>query len=145
MTGAERGFGMPEFGRREALGVAGVAVCGVALAGCGGEQGAGKAVVPPGIKGKVIAGTADIPVGGGKVIHEWKIVVTQPTSGVYKAFTASCPHKGCAVASPENGVIPCPCHGSEFAADSGKCLKGPAKAPLAEFALKVDGDGIVIL
>ncbi|GIH94626.1 Rieske (2Fe-2S) protein [Planobispora siamensis] len=129
--------------RRHVIGAAGAVVCGAALAGCAGEQ--GPAVVPPGIKGKVIAKTSDIPVGGGKVIHEWKIVIAQPTSGVFKAFSASCPHQGCAVARPADGVIRCPCHGSEFDATSGKCLKGPAEAPLAEFALKVQGDGIVMV
>lgn len=145
MAGEERGSGMPAWGRREVLGATGVAVCGAALAGCAGADGSAAAIVPPGIKGKVIAKKADVPVGGGKVINEWKIVITQPTSGVFKAFTANCPHKGCSVGRPEDGVMTCPCHGSEFALDSGKCLKGPAKAPLAEFPVKVEGDGIVIL
>ncbi|MET9338043.1 Rieske (2Fe-2S) protein [Nonomuraea sp. NPDC003804] len=145
MAGEEQGGGMPAIGRREMLGVTGVAVCGVALAGCGTSDGSAKAVVPPGIKGKVIAKKADVPVGSGKVIQEWKIVITQPTSGVFKAFTARCPHRGCSVNRPQDGVMTCPCHGSEFAADTGKCLKGPATGPLAEFAVKVEGDGIVIL
>jgi nitrite reductase/ring-hydroxylating ferredoxin subunit len=101
--------------------------------------------VPPGIKGKVVARTAEIPVGGGTVLDTWKIVITQPSRGVFKAFTASCPHKGCAVGRVGDGVIHCPCHGSEFAADSGRCLKGPAEAPLTEFPLRVEGDGIVLL
>ncbi|MGJ6965559.1 Rieske (2Fe-2S) protein [Streptosporangium sp. G11] len=129
--------------RRRVIAAAGAVACGAALAGCGGESAA--AIVPPGIKGKVIARTADIPVGGGKVITKWKIVITQPTSGVFRAFTASCPHRGCAVGRVGDGVIRCPCHGSEFAADSGKCLKGPAEAPLVQYALKVEGDGIIMV
>ncbi|MGV9771816.1 Rieske (2Fe-2S) protein [Streptosporangium sp. NPDC003464] len=132
--------------RRHVIGATAAVACGAALTGCGaGAGGPGPGIVPPGIKGKVIAQTAEIPVGGGKVISKWKIVITQPTAGVFKAFTASCPHKGCAVGRVADGVIRCPCHGSEFAADSGKCLKGPAEAPLVEFALKVDGDGIVMV
>lgn len=129
--------------RRHVIGAAAVA-CGAALTGCAAGE-PGPAVVPPGVKGKVIAQTADIPVGGGKVITKWKIVITQPSAGVFKAFTASCPHKGCAVGRVADGIIHCPCHGSEFAADSGRCLKGPAEAPLAEYALKVEGDGIVMV
>ncbi|WP_344865289.1 Rieske (2Fe-2S) protein [Planomonospora alba] len=129
--------------RRQLIGAAGVAACGAALAGCAGE--AGPAVVPPGVKGKVVAKVADVPVGGGTVLAKWKIVIAQPSAGVFKAFSASCPHRGCAVSRPAEGVIRCPCHGSEFDAVSGKCLKGPAEAPLAEFALKVEGDGIVML
>ncbi|GHH71552.1 hypothetical protein GCM10017673_25240 [Streptosporangium violaceochromogenes] len=138
---SSEGFAMPT--RRYVIGAAAVA-CGAALTGCAAGK-PGPAVVPPGVKGKVIAQTADIPVGGGKVITKWKIVITQPSAGVFKAFTASCPHKGCAVGRVADGVIHCPCHGSEFAADSGKCLKGPAEAPLAEYALKVEGDGIVMV
>ncbi|MFI6503397.1 Rieske (2Fe-2S) protein [Nonomuraea typhae] len=134
---------MPEIGRRKVLGVAGAAVCGAAvLAGCGGAEPSGPA---PGIKGKEIVKAADVPVGGGKVISKWKIVVTQPTAGVYKAFSAACTHKGCAVGSPKEGVMTCPCHGSEFDASDGKCLKGPATAPLTALQVKLEGDGIVIV
>ncbi|WP_240506284.1 Rieske (2Fe-2S) protein [Thermoactinospora rubra] len=134
---------MRALGRREMLGAAGVAACGLAAAGCsGGAQAGGPA---PGIKGKVIAKTSEVPVGGGKIIQKWKIVVTQPTAGVYKAFSAACPHKGCAVGSPRDGVMTCPCHGSQFDAATGKCLKGPADAPLPAYSVKVEGDGIVIL
>ncbi|MEV0587681.1 Rieske (2Fe-2S) protein [Nonomuraea sp. NPDC050310] len=140
---AESGSGVPGVGRREVLGAAGVAACGLALAGCGGDA---RATGPaPGIKGKVIAKTADVPVGGGMVIQKWKIVITQPSAGVYKAFSAACPHKGCAVGRPKDGKMTCPCHGSEFDATTGACLKGPADAPLATFPLKVEGDGLVII
>ncbi|TMR94701.1 Rieske (2Fe-2S) protein [Nonomuraea basaltis] len=123
------------------LGAAGVAACGLALAGCG----TGDAQTQPSLKGKVIAKTADVPVGGGKVIEDLKIVVTQPAQGVYKAFSAICTHKGCAVSTPKDNVIRCACHGSEFAADSGNATKGPATAPLAAFQVKAEGDGIVIV
>ncbi|MCC5575989.1 MULTISPECIES: Rieske (2Fe-2S) protein [Microtetraspora] len=134
--------GMPT--RRQVLGTAGAAACGVALAGCG----AGvppEPVVPPGIKGKVIAKVAEVPVGGGTVIKDWKIILTQPSEGVFKAFTANCPHKGCLVGRFEGKAVECPCHGSTFAIDTGACLSGPAGAPLKEFPLKVEGDGIVIV
>jgi Rieske Fe-S protein len=134
---------MPEngLGRREILGVAGVAACGLALAGCG----AGGAKAQQSIKGKVIAKTADVPVGGGKLIEDLQLVVTQPAEGVYKAFSSVCTHKGCAVSTPKENIIKCACHGSEFAADSGKATKGPATAPLASFQIKVEGDGIVVV
>lgn len=90
------GSGLPGIGRREVLGAAGAAVCGVTLAGCAGNAKPNAAS----IKGKVIAKTADVPVGGGTLLAKWKIVITQPTAGVYKAFSAACPHKGCSVGSP---------------------------------------------
>ncbi|MEU6728914.1 Rieske (2Fe-2S) protein [Nonomuraea wenchangensis] len=127
-------------GRREVLGVAGVAVCGVALAACG----TGDTQARPSLKGQVIAKTADVPVGGGKLIGDLKLVVTQPQQGVYKAFSAACTHKGCTVSTPKDNIITCACHGSEFAADSGAPNKGPATAPLTAIAVKVEGDGIVV-
>ncbi|WP_327580818.1 Rieske (2Fe-2S) protein [Nonomuraea sp. NBC_00507] len=128
-------------GRREMLGAAGVAACGLALAACG----TGDIKAQQSIKGKVIAKTADVPVGGGKLIEDLKIVVMQPAQGVYKAYSAICTHMGCAVSIPEGKMIKCACHGSEFAADSGNATKGPATAPLTAFPVKVEGDGIVIV
>ncbi len=47
--------------------------------------------------GKVLAKTGDIPEGGGKVFADQGVVVTQPASGEFKAFSAMCTHQGCAV------------------------------------------------
>src|SRR4051812_38930234 len=41
----------------------------------------------------------DIPVGGGKIYDQRRIVVTQPTAGTFKAFDALCTHMGCVVTS----------------------------------------------
>lgn len=128
-------------GRRELLGATGVAACGLAaLTACGSEGVQAK----PSLKGKVLAKTADVPVGGGKLIEDLKIVVTQPAQGVYKAYSSVCTHKGCQVGTPADNVIRCACHGSEFAADTGQATKGPASAPLTSFKVKVEGDGIVV-
>ncbi|WP_283132847.1 Rieske (2Fe-2S) protein [Rhizohabitans arisaemae] len=128
--------------RRRVLGTAGLAACGAALSAC--STGTVPATLPGEIKGKEIAKAADIPVGGGKVFSEWKVVVTQPTQGVFKAFTANCPHKGCAVNRVRDGAILCPCHGSEFAADTGERRKGPASGNLASFTVRVEGDGLIV-
>ncbi|HLU74081.1 MAG TPA: Rieske (2Fe-2S) protein [Nonomuraea sp.] len=128
-------------GRRQALGVAGVAACGVALAACG-ESGPRQA---PGIKGKEIAKTADVPVGGGTVVKKYRIVVAQPSEGVFKAYGAACPHRGCAVSVPKDNVMTCPCHGSEFDARTGTATRGPATGKLVSYEVKVEGDGIVVV
>ncbi|TMR10700.1 Rieske (2Fe-2S) protein [Nonomuraea zeae] len=91
---------------------------------------------------KALADTADIPKGGGKVFESQKIVVTQPTDGDFKAFTAVCTHQGCTVASVSNGTINCPCHGSKFKIEDGSVADGPASEPLAEKKITVDGDKI---
>ncbi|TDD16167.1 Rieske (2Fe-2S) protein [Nonomuraea diastatica] len=91
-----------------------------------------------------LAKTADIPVGGGTILKDQKIVITQPTEGDFKAFSALCTHKGCPVASVEGGSIVCPCHGSKFAIADGAVTDGPADKPLAAQEIKVDGDQITL-
>jgi Rieske Fe-S protein len=81
----------------------------------------------------------DIPVGGGVVISEPPVVLTQPTAGEVKAFTSICPHQGCKVSEVSNNEIYCPCHGSKFSALDGSVIQGPATEGLAAAAVAVDG------
>lgn len=85
---------------------------------------------------------ADIPVGGGKVVGQ--VVVTQPTAGDFKAFTAVCPHEQCLVSKIEGGTIVCTCHGSVFDAATGAVKNGPATDPLAAKTVTVSGDNLVV-
>ncbi|MGN9840536.1 Rieske (2Fe-2S) protein [Nonomuraea sp. H19] len=94
--------------------------------------------------GGALAKTADIPVGGGTIFKDQKIVVTQPTAGEFKAFSAVCTHKGCAVGSVEGGAIVCPCHNSKFNITDGAVTAGPAEKPLPEQQIKVEGDEITL-
>jgi Rieske Fe-S protein len=87
---------------------------------------------------------ADVPVGGGTILAAEKIVVTQPTKGQFKAFDATCTHKGCPVKSIEGGEIVCPCHGSHFSIEDGSPIKGPATAPLGNKTATVSGEQISV-
>jgi len=91
----------------------------------------------------MLASTADIPVGGGKVLADKKIVITQPQAGSFDAFTAVCTHQGCIVGSVTGGTINCPCHGSKFNITNGSVVNGPAASPLAPVGIKVQGTSIV--
>ena len=92
--------------------------------------------------GEALASTADVPVGGCFVVAASKVVVTQPTEGDFKAFSAICTHQGCPVESSTEGDIPCPCHGSRFSLEDGSALSGPATAALEAVEITVDGDSI---
>ena len=88
--------------------------------------------------------TADIPVGGGQILTDQKVVVTQPTAGTFMAFTAVCTHKGCLVASIVDAEIVCPCHGSKYSIADGAVVGGPAPAPLGSAPITVSGDTITL-
>ncbi|MFF8669300.1 Rieske (2Fe-2S) protein [Streptomyces sp. NPDC015242] len=149
--------------RRTVVAAAGAAGLAVALTACGGsddgssgsadssgtaqgDQGAGGSPSSGGGAGAggALASTADIPEGGGKVFAEQKVVVTQPTAGEFKAFSATCTHQGCAVKSIADGVINCPCHNSNFSIADGSVKSGPATKPLPEMKITVDGDSITL-
>jgi hypothetical protein len=61
-----------------------------------------------------LAATSQVPDGGGKIIDGKHIVITQPESGSFRAFSAICTHQGCIVSSVSKETINCPCHGSKF-------------------------------
>ena len=90
-----------------------------------------------------LASTSDVPVGGGKILTDKKIVLTQPKSGEFHGFSAVCTHAGCTVGSVSDGTINCPCHGSRFNITTGAVVNGPAASPLPAVAIKVQGTSIV--
>ncbi|WP_406265655.1 Rieske (2Fe-2S) protein [Streptomyces sp. NBC_00191] len=92
--------------------------------------------------GEELAKTSEIPVGGGKVFAGQKVVVTQPTAGDFKAFSAICTHAGCTVNKVADGTIDCPCHGSKYAIADAAVVGGPAPRPLPPKQITVAGDTI---
>ena len=118
----------------------------VALAGCGTTAGAVANSASNAATGAVkeAISKVTIPVGGGKIFADQKIVVTQPTAGNFKAFSAVCTHQGCIVADVSGGTINCGCHGSAFDAATGAVKQGPATQPLPEKKVTVSGNGITI-
>lgn len=94
--------------------------------------------------GTVLGKTSDVPVGGGMVFTAAKVVVTQPSKGQYKAFSAVCTHVGCLCNQVADGTINCPCHGSKFKITDGSVVTGPAPAPLAAKTVTVSGDNLLL-
>ena len=139
------GRGGADVSRRMVL--RGVAVGGAALpllAACGGSEsdGATGPVTGSGDSSGALASTADVPVGGGEILKQEKIVLTQPAKGDFKAFSAVCTHMQCVVAQISDGKIQCPCHGSQYSIEDGSVVGGPAPKPLPPIRIKVDGDQI---
>lgn len=142
---------MAETDRRMLL--RGVAIAGVAtpvLAACGSDSGdpsgqptnTASSSPDPSAPAGPLAETADVPVGEGIILSDESIVLTQPTEGTFKAFSAICTHNGCVVASVSEGTINCPCHGSKFSIEDGSVVQTPAPSPLAEVAITVENGEI---
>ncbi len=132
-----------DLGRRRVIaGTAGLGLATPLLAACGGGDGGGSASDASGSGGGKLTTTADVPVGGGTILSDQEVVVTQPSEGDFRAFTAVCTHQGCIVGKVENGEIMCPCHGSAFSVDDGSVITGPATAPLEKVEITVEGDQI---
>jgi nitrite reductase/ring-hydroxylating ferredoxin subunit len=141
------------------------------LAACGGDDSAGSGAAPsttggapsstgsaPGTSttpsagasssapaggGTVLGPVSDVPVGGGKVFTDAKVVVTQPAAGQFKGFSAICTHQGNPVGSVQDGQIVCPFHNSHFSIADGSPVSGPAQSPLPSVNVAVEGSNIV--
>ncbi|WP_155055517.1 Rieske (2Fe-2S) protein [Streptomyces blattellae] len=107
------------------------------LVGCG-DSGDDEGTSP----GQELAKTTDIPVGGGTIFKDEKVVVTQPKEGDFKAFSNICTHQQCPVASVSGGTINCTCHGSKFSIEDGSVRHPPATKALPAKQITVDGDSI---
>lgn len=110
--------------------------------GYGGSEDGGDGGSGGGSGGGPTVPTSEVPVGGGRVLKQQKVVVTQPARGEFAAFTAVCTHQGCLVNSVEDGTISCPCHGSRFSAEDGSVTGGPAPQPLEPVQINVSGGEI---
>ncbi|QNE47237.1 Rieske (2Fe-2S) protein [Glaciihabitans sp. INWT7] len=95
--------------------------------------------------GTEVAKVADIPVGGTKSakIGDAPVLLSQITAGTVMCFSAICPHQGCTVGAAAK-EFDCPCHGSQFNAETGAVLNGPAQTGLTAIPVKVSGDSVVI-
>jgi Rieske Fe-S protein len=88
-------------------------------------------------EGKALARVEQVPVGGGIVLPGETIVLTRETGDTVHAFSATCTHQGCPVSRVADGLIDCPCHGSQFDAKTGAVVTGPASRGLPAVAVVV--------
>ena len=63
------------------------------------------------------------------------ILVVRDGARRYHALSMQCTHEGCPVRPPVQGVITCPCHGSQYDLE-GRVRRGPAQLPLARYAVE---------
>jgi Rieske Fe-S protein len=141
----------PYLRRRTFAGVATLGLSLPVLAACSGGSGAatdsntpGSSPTGLGSTSDALTSTADVEVGGGTIFPDDQVVVTQPSQGDFKCFSAVCTHQGCIVSSVSEGHINCECHGSAFSIEDGSVVNGPATQPLAAEQITVKGGSITL-
>ncbi len=70
-----------------------------------------------------------------KVTFYHNFIVVNQKNGP-EALSSHCTHLGCIINREENGVLVCPCHGSEFSL-TGKVVRGPADKPLPHYPASI--------
>ena len=96
-----------------------------------------------------VCATKDITVGGGSIFKiaaagGLQILITQPKSGVFRAFNPACTHEGYRVGSISGTNIICKKHGATFDTNSGNATRGPANIPLQKYTLSVESKNIYV-
>lgn len=127
------------------------ASAGVALVGCGPQKMKTKPVAAPegGIVEVEVSKIVELATPGGMVAVQpagtrKPMIVMRLEGDAFRVLSAKCTHLGCVVRwDNDEQQLRCPCHGSRFS-DSGKVTKGPAKAPLKEYATQMFGTKLQI-
>ena len=76
-----------------------------------------------------------------------KPILVANVDGKCYAIGDKCTHRGCKLSGgtlKENGIVQCPCHGSNFDVKTGNVVKGPAKTPEPAYQVKMEKDDILV-
>ena len=149
-----------QIARRQVLtgGVAGVAIAGLAAcSGSTGSSGPTEEALPSsmpssGPASKVVATTADVPVGSVFKFTDPNsgipAYLMQPAAGTFIAYSSKCTHQGCIVeAYPDASGFACGCHGAKYdsvGTPDETTSKNLTATPLAKISLTVTGDQISV-
>ena len=73
-------------------------------------------------------------------------IVLANLGGRIVAFSNTCPHAGCDLVYGVLGgeELECDCHGSLFNVSSGAVLQGPALEPLTLYAVRLEGNDLLV-
>lgn len=86
-----------------------------------------------------MSATLDVKGPDGKAI-----LLIRESAESYIALSMRCTHKGCEVSPPEDSLMVCPCHGSQFDL-TGAVVRNPAPAPLKRYQTTYQPDERVVL
>ncbi len=88
---------------------------------------------------------SELPVGGAKAITYGGVpVMVLRTPESLRAFSLICTHLGCIVEWQSNKKeFYCPCHDGRYD-EFGDVLAGPPPIPLEQFAVRIEGDQVIV-
>ena len=89
---------------------------------------------------------SEVPLNATKdlMIGPTPVIIINTRDKGFFAFSKVCTHLGCLVKyDKERQLFICPCHAGIFDLE-GNVVSGPPPRPLQKFAVRVDGDNIVI-
>ena len=132
--------------RRDFCRLSVVGVAGLGLTGCAGAP-KGSATLDGDVAVVDLAANAPLAAAGGAVsvdAGERQLIVVNRGDGSYLAADRRCTHMGCQIDWDADATqYACPCHGSRFESD-GSVARGPAKKPIASYAVESDGSTLRI-
>jgi 3-phenylpropionate/trans-cinnamate dioxygenase ferredoxin component len=81
----------------------------------------------------------------GKRVGGKSVVVTR-ANGRFYALSNVCTHQGFTISpgTTDGVTLLCPVHGAVFAVGTGEPLEGPAGDPLTVYAVRVDGEDVLV-
>jgi nitrite reductase/ring-hydroxylating ferredoxin subunit len=94
-----------------------------------------------------VATTSEVPPGQAKQVQaNGKAIALFNLGGSYHAIDNTCPHRGGPLAEGEveGNAVTCPWHGAKFSVTSGEVLSPPARAGVASYRTRVNGQDIEV-
>jgi thiosulfate dehydrogenase (quinone) large subunit len=88
-------------------------------------------------------GVSGLSADGQSLVAPWPgpdgapILIVRRSAHQYGALSMQCTHEGCPINPPVEGVMTCPCHGSQFDL-AGQVHHGPAQYPLGSYEAVYD-------
>jgi cytochrome b6-f complex iron-sulfur subunit len=109
-----------------------------------------KYIIPPvkevkNVNEMAVGKASEVPENTGKIypFNEDKVIVIND-NGKLTACSAVCTHLGCLVRwEDKDNLIFCPCHGAKYQ-QTGEIISGPQPRPLTPYAVRVEGDDLII-
>lgn len=94
-----------------------------------------------------VASVSDVSPGSVMLVEvDGEQVALVNVNGELYAVADECSHEGCSLSEGDvdGGMLVCPCHGSDFDVTTGEPASPPAFEPVATYAVRVDGDDVLV-